>query len=538
MPRLLPSARVLAALLLLCSGQVASPAILPAGWTHGWDYISCSTTSMLSANFGTKKSATFNLSDPWWVPIVANAYAHVQLGDFEGSQQYNGSGTYAPVLVAEALKAANPRIKTQLYAASDRGDLSPLGTAQIDAHPDWWLRDDYGNIVWFSEPTEKQPGHPVLDPSVPGARSWFLSYRLAYFGQRAAALFDGLLVDAGGYKSRRNFSDSRNRALFRAKVSMLAEAQANLTALNNGLLLVNGGLQLKGNADPSYPDISWRDNVGAIGAGGFVEWFGAFYFDAPDGSWDAAVLGDAIEIIQNASTAGHPVILKANPGPGVATFEHRFEGDAKDFFTVTAWAGNESVPASAAGCREAMSRRLTETLALFLIVAEPNVFFSYAWFYGMEDGYIPCPPPLECGMPRAWYPEFSRPLGPPAGPANKSGTIYTRSFAHAEVFIDLASRAAARIVWTSPSVPPTSPSVPPSSARTPVVAPFAVALIVIGTLSGVVIIGLASVRCRHVRIARKSSIFTTRMHATQRRSDAVSASNPLAVAGAQSSPSS
>ena len=403
---------------------------------------------MLSANFGTK-SAMFNLSDPWWIPVVANAYAHVQLGDFEGSQQYNGSGgTYTPVLVAAALKSVNPRIKTQLYAASDRGDLSPLGTAQINAHPEWWLRDDFGNVIWFREPSQGQPGHPVLDPSVPGVRHWFLNFRLDYFGARAAALFDGMLIDAGGYSARANISDARNRALFAAKVSMLAEIQTNLTALNNGLLVINGGLELKGEVEPSFPNVSWRDNVAAIGAGGFVEWFGAFYFDAPSGDWNATILGAAIDTIRNASAAGYPVILKANPGPGVATFEKRFGSDEKhNFFTVTAWAGNDPVPVTAEGCREAMTHRLTETLALFLIVAEPNVFFSFAWFYGMEDGYIPCPQAIECGMPSSWYREFSRPLGPPAGPANRTGTVFTRSFTHADVYIDLASRIASRIIW-------------------------------------------------------------------------------------------
>ena len=409
--------------------------------------MACNGTSMLSANFGTK-SAMFNLSDPWWIPVVANAYAHVQLGDFEGSQQYNGSGTYTPVLVAAALKSVNPRIKTQLYAASDRGDLSPLGTAQINAHPEWWLRDDFGNVIWFREPSQGQPGHPVLDPSVPGVRHWFLNFRLDYFGARAAALFDGMLIDAGGYSARANISDARNRALFAAKVSMLAEIQTNLTALNNGLLVINGGLELKGEVEPSFPNVSWRDNVAAIGAGGFVEWFGAFYFDAPSGDWNATILGAAIDTIRNASAAGYPVILKANPGPGVATFEKRFGSDEKhNFFTVTAWAGNDPVPVTAEGCREAMTHRLTETLALFLIVAEPNVFFSFAWFYGMEDGYIPCPQAIECGMPSSWYREFSLPLGPPAGPANRSGTEFTRSFTHADVYIDLASRIASRINW-------------------------------------------------------------------------------------------
>jgi len=63
-----------------------------------------------------------------------------------------------------------------------------------------------------------------------------------------------------------------------------------------------------------------------------------------------------------------------------------------------------------------------ESLAPFLIVATERVFFGYGWFYNMEDGYIPCKAPHECGMPTAWFPEFSKPLGKPKGDATHDGT--------------------------------------------------------------------------------------------------------------------
>ena len=279
--------------------------------------------------------------------------------------------------------------------------------------------------------------------------------------------------------------------------------------------------------------MSWRDNIGSIGAGGFVEWFGGFYFDSPDGSWDVPMLSDAIDIIQSASAAGLPVVLKANPGPGIATFEHRFESDPQNFFTVTGWAGADAVPATAAGCRQAMADRLIESLALFLIVVEPNVFWSYAWFYGIEDGYIPCPSEVQCGMPSRWYDEFSRPLGPPMGPANKSGTVFRRQFAHASVYVDLSSRAASRIVWTTPSVavspsaaasasptalaaaapsaslmPAVTAPAPIADAPMPPLAPVAVSFLVVGALAGVAIILIAvTVGCRRADAAGRRAIF-------------------------------
>ena len=129
---------------------------------------------MLSANFGTK-SAMFNLSDPWWINVVANAYAHVQLGDFEGSQQYNGSGTYTPVLVAAALKSVNPRIKTQLYAASDRGDLSPLGTAQINAHQSGGCVMTLAMLSGFESPRKGNLAIPSSIPAYLACATGFLT---------------------------------------------------------------------------------------------------------------------------------------------------------------------------------------------------------------------------------------------------------------------------------------------------------------------------------------------------------------------------
>ena len=55
-------------------------------------------------------------------------------------------------------------------------------------------------------------------------------------------------------------------------------------------------------------------------------------------------------------------------------------------FRVAQWAGPERVPASAAACRAAAAERLVESLAPFLIVANERTFFSYAWFYGLQDG--------------------------------------------------------------------------------------------------------------------------------------------------------
>ena len=52
-------------------------------------------------------------------------------------------------------------------------------------------------------------------------------------------------------------------------------------------------------------------------------------------------------------------------------------------------------------------------------------------------------------MPNEWFPEYSKPLGAPAGPAttDSTRTVWQRKFAHASVYVDLRNRSASSIVW-------------------------------------------------------------------------------------------
>lgn len=100
----------------------------------------------------------FNLSNPWWIKEIAGRYAHIQMSPFLGAGHYNGTECTPDCLkqspnmctcgvnplkkVAKLLKSFNPKIKVQLYQASDRGELSEFGSRQLRAHPEWWLRDD------------------------------------------------------------------------------------------------------------------------------------------------------------------------------------------------------------------------------------------------------------------------------------------------------------------------------------------------------------------------------------------------------------
>ena len=199
------------------------PAPNTTGWTHGWACISCPGNSMLSANIGTNDLTRFNLTSPWWIKELADHYAHIQMSPFLGSNFYNdttctpeclSAGPYACTCgehplktMARELKKINPAMKVQLYQAVDRGDLTPFGSRQIQAHPEWWQHDDYGNIMYMNDAWRCPPDlnmskidgqqqcHPICDWSSESYREWFRNFPLQIFGDDAAALFDGLMVD-------------------------------------------------------------------------------------------------------------------------------------------------------------------------------------------------------------------------------------------------------------------------------------------------------------------------------------------------------
>lgn len=84
--------------------------------------------------------------------------------------------------------------------------------------------------------------------------------------------------------------------------------------------------------------------------------------------------------------------------------------------------------------------RINYSLALFLICAEKHSYFM------LHDGYG-----VDNGQNKLWMkhlPEYSKPLGPPKGPTQKTGYIYKRSFKHADVSVDL-SKETATIRWSA-----------------------------------------------------------------------------------------
>jgi len=212
-------ARTLCATLALASTATAM--------THGWDCVSCKGHSMLAANFGTW-NPQYSLADPWWVNAIADGYAAIILNNFwkQGPGSYNGTGDDSKVAIARALKKRNPKLKVLFYQPADRlGDTAYVISA-LQAHPEWWLRDDNGNLIPFGSAAGSCPPRcrPQIDTSVVGAQDFFANLSVSLFHQRAEAekLLDGVMVDgtswSGASRYGPNVSDARYEKLFNGKV--------------------------------------------------------------------------------------------------------------------------------------------------------------------------------------------------------------------------------------------------------------------------------------------------------------------------------
>lgn len=254
-------------------------------------------------------------------------------------------------------------------------------------------------------------------------------------------------------------------------MKMADEARALYAALNgegdvwgNGALGVTAGYN---NFTYKGKPVTYRTSMDHLTTG-FLEGAGGYWYINPGtGDWIVEEFQDFLEGVIEASTAGKSVILHFSPGPAFPPIVRYPLNPSPGYnaFLALDWRGRNFSDSDAV--RQASADSLVQTLAPFLIVVNEHVFLQYSWFYEMQDGNIPCPAGIECGMPSSWYPEFSKPLGPPKGArppragsprcaadgappsaaAVKNGYIWTRDFEHASVYVDVRNRNASKIDW-------------------------------------------------------------------------------------------
>ena len=249
-----------------------------------------------------------------------------------------------------------------------------------------------------------------------------------------------------GYNPNR-FHDvnlARHDAWFAGKMQMADEARALYGGMNGGEVWGNGAVGVTGryhNFTYQGKLVSWHTAMDHLDTG-FLEGAGGYWYEnSTTGEWIPEFFEAFLEGVISASAGGKTIVLHFSPGPAfppIIFYPSNPQPSYNKFLALDwpgHWAGANASGAfdSAEQVRKAAADALVQTLAPFLIVVNEHVFLQYAWFYEVQDGNIPCPLGIECGMPSSWYPEFSKPLGAPKGPAVKNGSIWTRQFAHAQL---------------------------------------------------------------------------------------------------------
>jgi len=305
---------------------------------------------------------------------------------------------------AKRLKAANPKMKVLFYWNTFLNYPLYDACKTVKAHPKWIFRDATGEPIYKTRTLEQ---YNLLDAEF---RRWWASVAGKAVKDYGC---DGIFMDAVDQAKRplwmkRGWGEGKEPLLTKAVIDMMQRARHE----TKGLVVYNGlrsSDRTKTTTGRQY--LSHAD-------GATIEHFGAF------GSKSPAAIARDIFAVGRAAKSGRIVIVKGWPDPAFN------------------WTNREKMRQPAAKLAAEARAKITFSLACFLVAAGENCYFCYSWGYREQHGSL------------VDYPEFRKPLGEPKGDAMiEEGRVYTRSFAHASVRVNLEKREAT-ITWKPPRSTP------------------------------------------------------------------------------------
>jgi hypothetical protein len=337
----------------------------------------------LNIHFGKRTEMT----DPE-IAFVASHSELVALEKRHGIEAY-GSTEKGIAATARRLKQHNPRVKVLFYFNAFIN--WPGYDAFTTYRSEWTLRDLDGAVV------KHQSGTPRPDPSHAEFREWWseIVARAVRDGKLDGVFADALPQSRSPALARRLGAD-KHQAVMDGLREMLTLTKRKL---GSGRIVLANGIRAGSHLDL----LDWEGIDGVM-----IEHFDAFGSTAP------ADLKADLDSMALAASKGRFVVLKGWPG--------------------FSWMDQEPKGRSHAENLRLARERVTFPLACFLIGAQPGCHFCYSWGYTEAHGGLDS------------FPEFQRPLGPPAADAVWKGLSATREFVHASVWIDLPTKQA-RIDW-------------------------------------------------------------------------------------------
>jgi hypothetical protein len=303
-----------------------------------------------------------------------------------------GSVEEGVLRAARAIKAENPEAVTLFYwnAVINYGNYraNEVFLRNLDS---WALRRE-GHVFLFKD---RYPIYNLVDP---GWQDWWIDTAK---GVASDPSIDGIMIDA---ICKTDGPEGGERALY-PDASYRRAYVETATRLKSGI----GNKLLLGNAIRAAKPRSNLDHLDYLD-GSYVE-----RWAVPVGGRDfAEYVIEGMAAMSNALSGGKLVLFNSGP----------------DVF------GDEQPPSESAARERWMQERIRFPLAVFLTIAEKGAFFH--WGTG--------PDVLPGSRTDVWrndiYPELSRPLGRPLAPAVREGNVFTRSFEHLDVRLNVETREA------------------------------------------------------------------------------------------------
>jgi hypothetical protein len=342
------------------------------------------------------------------IEFIANKFSIVvfEKQHAQNQTEYINKLENAVLFDASRIKAVNSDITVLGYFSAFLDNCPYSWQQDIKKHPEWLLYDVNGN------PLHKTRGDiPQFDITKSCWQQWWL-YNTGKL--IADSNIDGIFIDALAQIVRITSQDKLDlwsEAKYNAMCHTTSELlQITQERLPEGAIIVNNGLfaDMPGLEDDG---LGWLDFANST----MVEHFGAFEARDEEGDIIPEVMARQIELVQIAGQRDKVVLVKGWPG---------------DLY----WTNPKYQSLSFSEKEQLAEERLEFALAAFLIAAEEYSYFGYSWGWLSNDGWF------------KWYPEFEEPLGLPQNSAVRNGFSYSRSFEHADVYLDLASEQAS-IVW-------------------------------------------------------------------------------------------
>jgi hypothetical protein len=341
------------------AAAVVFAAPLPPKALHGWGTVQ----EMIFAHGGND-----TLASAAEVAFIAATYPWYTFANCYGVPHGKGRGNHtqeaATLASAAALKAANAGTRVVFYWKSDMAeqiiDCSNTSAVWAARGKEWGLKDDSGKPITHGNDA------PVFDTTVASFQDFWVGHLVDVAqstGSDGTALIDGFFIDgcictSSTAKVFPNINPTRTGKICNATRAMLARAQAEVTALGRGQIVVWNALD---------SEFGLAQHAGAT-LGSMVDHFAALQFiNEHTGNWDGGAKASLADLIVNVTrsplNADRMLQFKAWPGP----LTHPWT-----------WVNN-SQPTTPAGFRAAAADQLNSTLAAFLLAADEQSWLGYSW---------------------------------------------------------------------------------------------------------------------------------------------------------------